>query len=226
MVCAQCLEAGWEAPTPLGHPFPRCTGASPAPAHLEAILGGRRGTPCSQEKILKHTQEGALSSAGISNLSQWRWRSSRKTCICCWRRAGDGLGAAAWAPAVTDPLQMPISGRSGNVFTSEAWERMLCFGRFPSLFGWELLAGIGAELILFSMLLGILFWITPSVQASECKWIYQFLKYQLKKKIRLWYQKSHTSTLQCTATIWNLPLKTQDYFKSLFQVPKKDPHYF
>lgn len=118
----------------------------------------------------------------FSNLSRWRWPSSRKTCICCWQRAGSGVGAAAWTPASTDPLQMPSSECSGNVFTSEAWERMLYFGSFPSLFGWELLAGIGAELMLFNMLLGILFRITPSVRASECKWIYQFLKYQLKKK--------------------------------------------
>lgn len=45
---------------------------------------------------------------------------------------------------------------------------------------------IGAEMILFSMLLSILLQITPSVQASECKWIYQFLKYKLKK-IGTWY---------------------------------------
>ena len=72
---------------------------------------------------------------------------------------------------------------SGNVFALERPLRGCGISKaFPHYLDESCLQRIGAEIILFSMLLSILLRITPSVQASECKWLYQFLKYKLKKK--------------------------------------------
>lgn len=72
-------------------------------------------------------------------------------------------------------------GCPGNVFTLKRSE-WACFisKAFPRCFDETCLQQKGAKMILFSMLLSILLRITPSVQARECKWIYQFLKYKLK----------------------------------------------
>lgn len=94
---------------------------------------------------------------------------------------GPGWVAAAWTPAYTEPLQVSTCGCSG-VFTLERPVCGCCILKaFPHYLDESCLQVIGAEMILFSMLLSILLWITPSVQACECKWIYQFLKYKLKK---------------------------------------------
>lgn len=111
-----------------------------------------------------------------------------------------------------------------TIFTLErpVWEGCI-LKAFSRYLDESCLQGIGAEMILFSMLWSILLWITPSGRACECKWIYQFLKYKLIKNAcdfknpiqapsaaQLWFatyrRKSRIISKACSKLLKKIPI--------------------
>lgn len=92
---------------------------------------------------------------------------------------------ALFSAGVSQPCPVQVPTPSAQVMLSTLERPLRGCGvleAFPCCLDESCLQGIGAEMILFSMLLSILLRITPSVQASECKWLHQFFKYKLKKE--------------------------------------------
>lgn len=139
--------------------------------------GGRWRTPYSQEEIFKH--QSRLFSSGyfptFPNIDAQAVANARLL------MAG-GNDQGGWLQPHPEPPQMSKCKYSGDIFTLEKPVWGCCILKaFPHYLDESCLQGIGAKMILFSMLFSILLRITPSVQACECKWIFQFLKYKLKK---------------------------------------------